>query len=516
MMRRAKFHANRLSVYIFFILLPLVLWKMYTDDTEQKMRHLRNALEDIERVQKYTSGKLELISRGLDKLAKVNQTKLEISSIRNIKKSLTSISFPGPAQFLDHLPHDFSYSPLVDLGPEIIDVDYLLGIPTVKRELHSYLLETVESVLQGTSSFDGRFALVIYVGDDNEEAVKQIYSDISEKFPNKPIKVISPPAEYYPNWAEIDENNINSFGDGADRIKWRRKQNLDYLFLWSYSIGRSRYFIQLEDDIVAKPDYLTFVDKAITNEPVGWLMLEFSSLGFIGKCFRDADLKGLANFVMLFYKEKPVDWLLENYLSTKVCSPEKSDKECASSKHKIKRTKKPSQFQHVGKHSSLNGKVQNLRDGSFSPKKGKSVASRTPELASMFTNIPAYKKYTLERFWQNKCYFWGTNVEKGAYIILNFNDELVVSRVAILTGGEQNPTDKMPENSTISLFEHELKNDFSDVLAQENGKMLGTFGVDGRFIQSFESPIIAKSLLIQVHSPSSYWLSIYDISISTA
>jgi len=61
----------------------------------------------------------------------------------------------------------------------------------------------------------------------------------------------------------------------------------------------------------------------------------------------------------------------------------------------------------------LNGKVQNLRDGSFSPKKGKSVAGRTPELTSMFTNIPAYKKYTLERFWQNKCYFWGINVEKG-------------------------------------------------------------------------------------------------------
>lgn len=81
-------------------------------------------------------------------------------------------------------------------------------------------------MLQGTSSFDGRFAIVIYVGDEDEEAVKRIYSEVSEKFPNKPIKVISPPAEYYPNWAEIDETNINSFGDGEDRIKWRRKQNL--------------------------------------------------------------------------------------------------------------------------------------------------------------------------------------------------------------------------------------------------------------------------------------------------
>jgi len=516
MMRRAKILANRLSVYLLFILIPFVLWKVYTDNTEQKIRHLKNGLEDIERVQKYTSSKLELISHGLEKLAKINHTKQEISSIRNIKKSLTSISFPGPAEFLDHLPRDFSYSPLVDLGPEVIDVDYLLGIPTVKRELHSYLLETVESVLQGTSSFDGRFAIVIYVGDEDEEAVKRIYSDVSEKFPNKPIKVISPPAEYYPNWAEIDETNINSFGDGEDRIKWRRKQNLDYLFLWSYSLGRSKFFIQLEDDIIAKPDYLSFVDKAIAKEPPGWLMLEFSSLGFIGKCFLDADLKGLANFVMLFYKEKPVDWLLENYLSTKVCSPEKSDKECASSKNKIKRTKKPSQFQHVGKHSSLNGKVQNLRDASFSPKKGKSVAGRIPELASMFTNIPAYKKYTLERFWQNKCYFWGSKVEKGAYIILNFKDELTVSRLAILTGGEKNPNDKMPQNSTIFLFGHELMNDYSDVLSQENGQLLGTFGADGRFIKSFESPIVAKSLFIQVHSASSYWLSIYDITLSTA
>jgi cell shape-determining protein MreC len=94
-MRRAKILANRLSVYLLFILIPFVLWKVYTDNTEQKIRHLKNGLEDIERVQKYTSSKLELISHGLEKLAKINHTKQEISSIRNIKKSLTSISFPG-------------------------------------------------------------------------------------------------------------------------------------------------------------------------------------------------------------------------------------------------------------------------------------------------------------------------------------------------------------------------------------------------------------------------------------
>ena len=102
----------------------------------------------------------------------------------------------------------------------------MLGIPTVSREIHSYLLETLDSIVEGTKTFKGKFGIVIYVGDENEELVKGIYADIQARLPGRPIKVISPPADYYPNWAEIDESNINSFGDGPERKKWRRKQNL--------------------------------------------------------------------------------------------------------------------------------------------------------------------------------------------------------------------------------------------------------------------------------------------------
>ena len=40
----------------------------------------------------------------------------------------------------------------------------------------------------------------------------------------------------------------------------------------------------------------------------------------------------------MFYREKPVDWLLEHILYTKVCNPEKDMKECAHEKRKIKVT----------------------------------------------------------------------------------------------------------------------------------------------------------------------------------
>ena len=44
------------------------------------------------------------------------------------------------------------------------------------------------------------------------------------------------------------------------------------------------YFAQLEDDIVATPDYASTIKTfALQQETNKWLILEFSALGFIGK-----------------------------------------------------------------------------------------------------------------------------------------------------------------------------------------------------------------------------------------
>lgn len=89
--------------------------------------------------------------------------------------------------------------------------------------------------------------------------------------------------------------------------------------------------MQLEDDLITKPGYITKVHKFIAERALKpWFMLEFSSLGFIGKLFRTSDLPLLIQFIMLFYREKPVDWLLDSFFINKYCSPEKSTKECNS------------------------------------------------------------------------------------------------------------------------------------------------------------------------------------------
>jgi len=49
-----------------------------------------------------------------------------------------------------------------------------------------------------------------------------------------------------------------------------------------------------------------------------WIVLVIS-----GKLFRSNDLPFVIEFILMFYRDKPVDWLLDHLLYVKVCSPER-------------------------------------------------------------------------------------------------------------------------------------------------------------------------------------------------
>ena len=98
----------------------------------------------------------------------------------------------------------------------------------------------------------------------------------------------------------------------------------------------------------------SFADE---NSSKNWLVIEFCKLGFIGKMFKITDLPIFIHFFIIFFKDKPVDWLLIDVIRTKVCSPEMDEKTCdlATSKKWIQY--KGLMFVHIGTHSSLGGKV---------------------------------------------------------------------------------------------------------------------------------------------------------------
>jgi hypothetical protein len=48
-----------------------------------------------------------------------------------------------------------------------------------------------------------------------------------------------------------------------------------------------------------------------------------------GKMFKSADLPMVIEFLLMFHRDKPIDWLLDHLLYVKVCNPEK-DKVCCT------------------------------------------------------------------------------------------------------------------------------------------------------------------------------------------
>ena len=112
---------------------------------------------------------------------------------------------------------------------------YIKGVPTVKRDLESYLMNTLKSLFEGTIPQDS-FAIIIYVGDLDQAYVHKIGLEISSTFSTQfnagQIEVISPSENYYSHFEDEfdklprDVIFFKTFGDTPERIKWRQKQNL--------------------------------------------------------------------------------------------------------------------------------------------------------------------------------------------------------------------------------------------------------------------------------------------------
>lgn len=128
-----------------------------------------------------------------------------------------------------------------------------------------------------------------------------------------------------------------TLGDTMERVRWRSKQNLDFAYLMMYCASKGIYYVQIEDDIITKPSYLTQMQTFVSKQTVlskDWIILDFCSLGFIGKLFKSADLSQLILFFVMFYNDKPIDWLLDNFVQTKVCRFDMDSNACKKQKVK--------------------------------------------------------------------------------------------------------------------------------------------------------------------------------------
>ncbi|KAK8772221.1 hypothetical protein V5799_024534 [Amblyomma americanum] len=378
----------------------------------------------------------------------------------------------GDGTMLDlQLPAIYNFLPHLTAGPDAVKpalkvskgrsgVTMVLGVPTVKREVQSYLMSTLQNLINNMSPEERMISLiVVFIAETNLSYVmkqaKEIKEELKEHVESGLLEIISPPQSYYPNMDELPE----TLGDPLTRVKWRTKQTLDFAYLMMYAQSRGTFYVQLEDDILSKPGYITKMRDAAYLQVARkkrWMILDFCQLGFIGKLFKCVDLSKFVAFFLIFYNDKPVDWLLDNMVATMMCRNDQDHKQCRKRVDTIWIHYKPSLFQHVGMHSSLKGKVQKLKDRHFG-KLALHIGHANPT-AVVSTSLKAYKNYNIARAYQGATFFWSLLPQKGDNITFRFTPPIRIERFLFRSGNQEHPDDKF-YNTTV-----EVRLDYEPVL----------------------------------------------------
>ncbi|KAK3719834.1 hypothetical protein RRG08_040136 [Elysia crispata] len=451
--------------------------------------------------------------------------------LEDIHRSVSSLQVPGIHSYLPHLTgHPEYLRPAVHLSKGRKGVSIAIGVPTIKREKSSYLIQTLNSLIQSLTAQESQdCVIVVFIAEPwdqkyAESVIDSLKQNFAESLASGLLEVLVPPAGFYPNLDNLKE----TFGDTKERVKWRTKQNLDYAFLMLHSRPKSMYYVQMEDDVVAKPGYLTIMNTFAKQQKDEWIMLEFSTLGFIGKMFKSTDVPIIVEFFLMFHADKPIDWLLDHLLWVKVCNPEKDVKHCQRMIQAVRRRFKPSLFQHIGTESSLKGKVQKLKDRDFG-KAGLYRAHVNPPV-QLASSLKTYMKYTLPKAYTGETFFWASSPNKGDIIDFKYDPPIHIEKYLFRSGNTDHPGDVF-RNTTLEIQpsknisgERLAALSFqSGIYAEELANTSPGFIPIGRFndhglaqgeiIEEF-NPV--KVLRIHVHKASNAWVILSEIMIQQA
>ncbi|XP_020034793.2 alpha-1,3-mannosyl-glycoprotein 4-beta-N-acetylglucosaminyltransferase A isoform X3 [Castor canadensis] len=474
----------------------------------QRSSELSTIVQQFRRVEAEANGSRDSLNKFSD------------NTLKLLKELASKKSLQVPSIYY-HLPHllqnEGSLQPAVQIGNGRKGVSIVMGIPTVKREVKSYLIETLHSLIDNLYPEEKLdCVIVVFIGETDIDYVHGVIANLEKEFSKEIssglVEVVSPPESYYPDLTNLKE----TFGDSKERVRWRTKQNLDYCFLMMYAQEKGTYYIQLEDDIIVKQNYFnTIKNFALQLSSEEWMILEFSQLGFIGKMFQAPDLTLIVEFIFMFYKEKPIDWLLDHILWVKVCNPEKDAKHCDRQKANLRIRFRPSLFQHVGLHSSLSGKIQKLTDKDYMKPLLLKIHVNPP--AEVSTSLKVYQGHTLEKTYMGEDFFWAITPTAGDYILFKFDKPVHVESYLFHSGNQEHPGDILL-NTTVEVLPFkseglEISKETKEKRLQDGYFRIGKFenGVAEGMVDPRLNPISAFRL--SVIQNSAVWAILNEIHI---
>ena len=260
--------------------------------------------------------------------------------------------------------------------------------------------------------------------------------------------------------------------------------------------------MQLEDDVRCAENFVDAIKSYISVQRKIWACLEFSELGFIGKLFKSADLKKLSTFMMTFYDEQPVDWLIR-YFRMSMAQPDVL-------------LRKPTLFQHIGLKSSFDtSKLNKLKDRYFD-EGTKPIKIVNPE-ADLITDIRQFKDYKVDMsYLAGSGFFWGIAPKKDQAVFVIFKHPVVIKRIFVQTGNEQHAKDIL-SHGTVKISPT-VKKLMKGSPSCSGFLEVGTFvhgGIDEKNLDSRYPEVKTQCLQILVTESQKEWLIINQIAVFT-
>uniref|UniRef100_A0A8D2B549 MGAT4 conserved region domain-containing protein n=1 Tax=Sciurus vulgaris TaxID=55149 RepID=A0A8D2B549_SCIVU len=294
-----------------------------------------------------------------------------------------------------------------------------------------YLLDTLQSLFITSSLCEQKyFTVVVHLGDPDPKWLDKMISNISVLF--KPhiqarqLVVINTPLKSYRPLKNL-KKRVN---DTPAYVVFRSKQNMDYAFLMNFATNYSDYFLMIEDDVKCAPEFVTQIVTTLSAwERKFWVTLEFSQLGFIGKLFHTRDLPYFVRFLLLFYQERPCDYLLSHFLDLQM---------------QQKRIRfSPSLFQHMGSYSSFDGKFSTLKDKEFEED---DIGPPSNPAATIYTNLNVTNDSVLKNAYSlDRNFFYSKEAKAGSHLTVILDIPATVFRVQVLTGSNVKGVNQLKE-----------------------------------------------------------------------
>ncbi|EDO33330.1 predicted protein [Nematostella vectensis] len=338
-----------------------------------------------------------------------------------------------------YLEKGYETNAILIAGHKRNDQPYLvIGVPTVQRSEASYLMDTLQALIDGLDENDKKHVMVVvFVADlDNSNHAAKMSQQLSKKFSKELdsglIQAVTAPASYYPKLTGLPQ----LYQDSPQRVYWRSKQCVDYAFLFGYAGSLGKYYMQLEDDVIARKGYFK-ATKNFINRNVGreWLFLEMGYTGFIGMVFKSKDTRRLSVFYKMYYWVWPIDFLFRHFSTFDLYGNNPRYH--------------PPQFVHIGKVSSLKGQIRKLTSEEML------VAQIKPEQKAfhLHENPPAKISTTMTKTVDNidirTAYsgqehvsgFWSKTVQNGDSITIIFNETMNIYKAVFISGNRMSPQD---------------------------------------------------------------------------